>query len=113
MDRRKNRRYDVDLFVSVELDKDRHNSSSRFASRTTNVSSGGAYIVADAPLKEGTPVQLELFLAVERLLSVIGEKQRVKVRVKGEVIRSGDYGMAVRFDRGYKFTTLSGKGESN
>ena len=112
MNRRKNKRFELDLIVNVAIE-DKKRYSLRFVSRTKNVCSSGAYIVAEAPLNEGTPVQLELFLAVDRLLSIIGEHQKVKVRVKGEVVRAGDEGMAVRFNRGYKITTLNNKEGKN
>lgn len=108
MERRKTRRYDIDLFVNVELEKTNSNCP-RFASRTRNISSDGAYLMTEAPLKEGTPVKLELFLAVDRLLSLIGEKQKVKVRLKGQVVRTGDAGIAIHFNKGYQFTTLNMK----
>ena len=112
MDRRKHKRYESDLIVNVTIE-DKKRYPLRFVSRTKNVCSEGAYIVAEAPLDEGTPVQLELFFAIDRLLSIIGERQKVKVRVKGEVVRTGDGGMAVRFNRGYKITTLNSKEGKN
>ena len=112
MDRRKNPRYELDLVVNVTIE-DKKRYPLRFVTRTKNVCSSGAYIAAEAPLNEGTLVKLELFLAVDRLLSIIGEHQKVKVRVKGEVVRANDEGMAVRFDRGYKITTLNSKEGKN
>ena len=112
MDRRKSRRYELDLIVNVTIDNKRVDSL-RFVSRTKNISSGGAYLVAEAAPIKGTSVQLELFLAIDRLLALIGERQKVKVRVKGQVLRTCDEGIAVRFNKGYKITTLDNKKDIN
>ncbi len=108
MDRRKNPRYELNLLVNVTVE-DKTRNPVRFTSRTKNVCSSGAYITAATPLVEGTPVQLDLFLAVDRLLSIIGEHQKVKVKVNGEVVRTNEEGVAVRFDKGYKITTLNSR----
>ena len=96
---------ELDLLVNVILSQN-VNKRDIISAHTINVSSEGAYLDTKAPLKEGTDVKLELFLSMERLLTLVGENHKVKVRVEGQVIRNDSAGTAIKFDRRYKISTF-------
>ncbi len=71
---------------------------------TRDISAYGVFLVTEHPELEGTWMRLELALPVEnyqQLFHSIGREVRLKVR--GVVIRRETEGMAVRFDRKYRF----------
>ena len=101
-EKRKDDRYDllmpVRLMPGIEVDK-----TDSTVAETLNISSAGALIKAATLLPVGTELEMELFLNVEKLLETIGEQQRVKVQLKGRVVRHLDNRMAVSFDNRYEF----------
>ena len=105
MNNRKAERFDLDLNVNIVVSQSIDHRDV-IAAHTKNVSSEGAYLDVSIPLKEGTGVKLELFLTMERLLKLIGENHKVKVKVEGEVVRSDSAGMAIKFNRRYKISTF-------
>lgn len=74
-----------------------------FDLRTCNVCAGGAFFDTAAPLPEGTPVRIEMMLPVERFDLVAALCDEVRVVLNGRVLRREANGMAVQFDRGYRF----------
>jgi PilZ domain len=80
---------------------------------TRDVSSAGAFLYSSQPLPEGTSVRMEFVLSFDALRKLAGEDGRAKVRVKGKVIRSDSDGIAIRFDSGYKITTLNNNSSHN
>ena len=67
---------------------------------TSNISARGAYFKTDILIPEGTAIQIDFVLPVEKLVELIGMYSFVKV--KGKVVRSGDGGIAVSFDDDYE-----------
>ena len=103
-EKRKAERFQLDLQVSLTVSSEQLGI---IEAHTKDISSEGAYVEVNKPLEAGTPVRLELLLPVERLMALVGESQKVKVKVNGKVIRSNATGMAVQFDRSYKISTLN------
>jgi len=74
--------------------------------KTSNISAGGAFFHTERPLSEGTRLRLNIILAIEKLKKLIGSQCHIKV--KGEVVRSDEKGMAVRFQRDYSMMSAKG-----
>ncbi len=68
--------------------------------KTSNISAGGAFFHTARPLSEGTKVKLNIILAIDKLKKLTGSQCHIKV--KGEVVRSDEKGMAIRFQGNYK-----------
>jgi uncharacterized protein (TIGR02266 family) len=67
-ERRRDPRHEINFLVRVEI-----GGVGQFY-RTKSLSSGGVFLLADKPLAEETPVQLELFLPrTDRPLNATGE----------------------------------------
>ncbi len=107
--KRNTERFELDLLVKVIIDVNKKPKIETL--HTRDISSEGTYLRTDSPIEPGTPIKLELFLSMDRLLSLIGEKKQIKVKVNGEVIRTDSIGMAIRFDKGYKITPLNKQGQ--
>jgi len=71
---------------------------------TSNICSGGAYFHTDQPLKEGTPVKLDIILSIEELKKLSGKQALVKV--SGKVIRTEAGGMAICFSDDYQIKSI-------
>ena len=93
-------RYSVEAPVAITVDLgDREKT---IEGKTLNISSAGAYIVAPKDcLKPGARVHLELLMSIGVLRSVFGLSDRLRIRVGGNVVRIGQGGLAVRFDKTY------------
>jgi hypothetical protein len=76
---------------------------------TRDLSSDGAFLYSSQPIPEGVKVDTELLIFPETLQKLAGGSGRVRVRVKGKVIRSDSKGIAVRFESGFKITALDTK----
>jgi c-di-GMP-binding flagellar brake protein YcgR len=98
-ERRKFERFDLELPARVEVETPGQKTE-LFSLKTSNISAGGAFFHTAQPLSEGTKVQLNLILLVEKLKKLTGYECHIKV--KGYVVRSDDKGMAIRFRRNYK-----------
>ena len=77
---------------------------------TENISSKGTLLHTDEPMPEGVRVEVELYLPLERLLSVIGPGERILVRVRGTVVRTLRDAVAVQFEPGYQIQPLGATG---
>ena len=98
-ERREFERFDLELLARVEVETPGREIEP-FSLKTSNISAGGAFFPIAEPLSEGTKVQLNLLLVVEKLKKLTGYECHIKV--KGTVVRSEEAGMAVRFQRNYK-----------
>ena len=67
---------------------------------TSNICAGGAYFFKKAPIPEGTRVQMDFVLSIDKLKGLLDSQCRIKV--KGEVVRSEETGIAIRFDKDYQ-----------
>ena len=98
-DRRKMERFELKLPTKLTwTGKDKEQKSIELM--TSNVCAGGAYLMTNSPLPMGTRVKTAITLNLDRLSEL---KHRLSVvNVSGDVIRTDQQGMAIRFDRKYK-----------
>jgi hypothetical protein len=73
---------------------------------TRDISSGGAFLITDTSVREGTPITLEFFLPVEKFRQLFNEKRNVSLKIKGIVIRKEASGLAVHFEKKYEIGSL-------
>jgi len=73
---------------------------------TKDISSAGAYLHCTQPPVEGARVKMELLISPDKLIKLVGEKGRTKIKVRGTVIRVDADGIAIRFESKYKITAL-------
>ena len=76
-----------------------------FESTTQDISSGGAFIKTTQPLAVDSEVEMDIVLPLEKLRKMKGKKVRIKV--SGLVVRSGDTGMSICFDEQYEITPIT------
>lgn len=110
-ERRKLERFDLLTPVQILVETGA-NRRVTYHLTTRDVSSAGAYLFSPQPIPEGTNVKMELYLSLDTLQKVVGERGKAKVRVKGKVVRSDPAGIAIRFDSNYRITSL-GSNNSN
>ena len=71
-----------------------------------DVCSGGAFFLTPQPYDAGTRVEVRMLLQPQHMAS-LGDK-KAQVVISGKVLRSEKEGMAVRFDRRYKISSVKG-----
>ncbi|MEW6265597.1 MAG: PilZ domain-containing protein [Thermodesulfobacteriota bacterium] len=102
------RRYErFNLAIPATIMADAHDESGSRGEMnllTSDICAGGAYFHTDCPLPEGTPVKVELILAIDKLKKLKG--RQAHVLVEGRVVRTGPQGMAVCFEPNYKINSL-------
>jgi len=72
--------------------------------RTTNICAGGAFLLTDDLLPEGTRVKMDFILSINKLKEMLDSHCRI--RIEGEVIRKDASGIAVRFDEDYEIMSV-------
>lgn len=72
---------------------------------TANICAGGAFFQTEETLPEGTRVVVDLVLSIDKLKDLL-ECSQCRVLVKGEVVRTGEKGIAVRFDSNYEIVPV-------
>jgi hypothetical protein len=72
---------------------------------TIDISAGGAFFHTDKPLPVGTQMEVDLILPLDELKKIEGK--RANIKVKGAVIRTGERGMAILFDKKYRISPLA------
>ena len=93
----------MELPVTItSINKDR--TDQVFESTTQDISSGGAFIKTTQPLTMDTEVEMELILPLDKLKKMKGNKVRIKV--SGLVVRSGENGMSICFDEDYEMSPV-------
>lgn len=73
---------------------------------TSDISAGGAFFYTDTPLPVGTQMHVDLILPLDELKKIKGKK--AKIKVKGAVVRTGEQGMAISFDKKYRISPIGG-----
>ncbi len=94
-EKRKFRRYDLQLpshIYKLDGGQDEH-----IASKTCNISSGGAFFFTNNALDVGTKVEIELLLPIKNLYPSEGYTASI-VKSTGYVVRTETKGMAVAFE---------------
>jgi hypothetical protein len=98
-ERRNLERYDLTVPARVTVYK-AHESKEVFETNTCNISSKGAFIKTEHIVPEGTKVQLDVILPVNKVKELVGASTYVKIT--GKVIRVCIEGIAVTFDNKYE-----------
>jgi hypothetical protein len=78
---------------------------------TSDICAGGAFFRMEEALPEGTKVNIDLILPLDRLKELISHN-RVNVKVKGTVVRSGSAGIAICFEEDYQIVPLHAPSQS-
>ena len=104
VEKRKQQRFP--LVVPATLTVSDAKKSEVFQLRTCNLSSAGAFLESGDSVREGTRVEIELFLTVKSLLEVISADTGARVRVRGHVIRIAREGFAVEFSKGFRIRPM-------
>jgi hypothetical protein len=73
---------------------------------TRNICAGGAFFHTPHALPEGTKVDVEVVLPLDKLQILKDTSKRVHLKVTGRVLRSEPEGFAVRFDGDYRICQL-------
>ena len=67
---------------------------------TSNICAGGAFLVTKEFIPKGTRIHMDFVLSIEKLKELLDSECRIQV--EGEVVRTEDSGIAVRFDEDYQ-----------
>jgi hypothetical protein len=73
---------------------------------TINICAGGAFFNTETPLPQGTRVKMDFVLSIDKLKELLDSHCRIKVQ--GEVIRTDQSGIAIRFDEDYEIMSVKG-----
>ena len=96
---RKLERFDLDIPARLMVTTN-DQKKEVIETQTVNISAGGAFLQTEHSYPEGTRVQLDLVLPVEKIKELIGMYGCVKV--VGKIARSEAQGIAVIFDNKYE-----------
>ena len=106
LERRKEERFELEIPAIIRVSRP---ETGQLELLTSNVSSGGAYFHTPQPLPEGTDVQIDLVLNLEKLKTLKDDHKQVYVELKGTVIRTESEGMSICFDQDYQFRPVQEK----
>ena len=79
---------------------------STFDLETNNVSAGGAFFHTSQSLPEGTQVDVDVVLPLDKLEILRSSSKQVHLKISGRVVRSETEGIAVCFDKDYQIRQL-------
>ncbi|MBW2560606.1 MAG: PilZ domain-containing protein [Deltaproteobacteria bacterium] len=103
--KRKLERFPLKLPAHIVVDGEEKEAASLDAI-TSDISAGGAFFHTGTPLPVGTEMYVDLILPLDELKKIEGK--RAKIKVRGTVIRTGEKGMAISFDRKYRISPMPG-----
>ena len=103
IERRNNDRLLLEVPVMVSL-MDKKGKERSIELMTSNISSGGAFIKTDNPLKIGTEIQMDIILSFDSDRFKKSTKKS-HIDIGGNVIRTERDGMAVCFNTQYKISS--------
>ena len=72
---------------------------------TSDISAGGAFLCTHQAFPEGTQVELDIILGIEKLKKLMDSKCLI-IKTKAIVVRSGKTGMAVSFHESYRMMPM-------
>ena len=104
-------RFDLKIPARIELSHTdpRGEALSLF---TRDISSGGAFFHTSEPLLEGTKVEIELILPMDKLMKNLEQfregYQHTNIKLSGTVLRKESTGMAIIFNKRYKIGPWKG-----
>lgn len=77
------------------------NNGDSFNLITRDISSGGAFFLMTVPLTVGEKVNVTIYLSIAALEGVSEEPSRTQIVTDGQVVRTEEAGVAVRFSGHY------------
>jgi len=110
LERRHLQRFSVTAFAVVKTVSS--GAEKVFELRTQDISSGGAFFPMDVPLPAGEKVKVTLFLSIAAIEQLPDMPRAAKITTEGEVIRSTEQGVAVKFAEQYTMSPAEGVGTS-
>jgi DNA-binding CsgD family transcriptional regulator len=102
--KRGSERFNLELPVNLKVSNP-DKTPANMKLKTSNISSTGALISADLPLKVGTTLEIDIDIPLEALKAMKGDK--AKVALKGQVVRVSGRGTALAFDKDCEFQYVS------
>ena len=99
LERRHLQRFTVKAFAVVQTVSP--GQEKVFELRTQDISSEGAFFPMEVPLSTGEKVKITLFLSISAIEQLHDMPKAAKITTEGEVIRSTEQGVAVRFAEHY------------
>ena len=99
-DKRAYKRFDLKVPGRLGIAESERTDEQEVDLTTINISAGGAFLDTSVLLPEGTRVKMDFILSIDKLKELMDSHCRIKVQ--GEVIRSDESGIAVRFDEDYE-----------
>ncbi len=75
---------------------------------TRDICAGGAFFHTSQTLPEGTVVDVEVILPLDKLEIIKASSKKIRLKVSGKVVRSEASGIAVCFDEDYQICQLNG-----
>lgn len=102
-ERRRLQRFELDIPAHVFARNTAPNVERVFHSHTRDISASGAFIYVDQAPGLGTRVRVELELVIDSLPVLLNVPEKVRISVKGKVVRYTDDGVGVLFNSQLKF----------
>ena len=100
IEKRRLPRFDLEIPVAVSVLDESNEVLEILEYTIRDISAGGTYLQNRKPLAVSTPIEMVLFLPVERQEQ--RESKKIQVRVNGLVVRKDSGGMGVSFDEEYE-----------
>jgi len=88
----------------IPIDSGRKRSA--FDLVTSDVCAGGAFFHTSLSLPEGTQVEVDVVLPLDRIEILSDSSKRIHLSINGRVLRSEANGFAVCFDKDYQIRQL-------
>ena len=105
LERRGVERFDLEIPAKIRVVRI-EDTASELELHTENISSGGAFFRTPDPLPQGTEVQIDLVLNLDRLKALKTAVGHVHIELKGTVNRIESEGMSVCFEPEYQIRPL-------
>ena len=105
-DKRAYERFDLKVPARLGVLGSNYGEADEVSLTTVNICAGGAFFITEAPLPQGTRVKMDFVLSIDKLKELLDSHCRIKVQ--GEVIRTDESGIAVRFDEEYEIVPVKG-----
>ena len=106
-DKRAYERFDLEVPARIGIVRSDQADAPELALMTSNICAGGAFFTTGEYLPEGTRVKLDFVLTIDKLKEILDSHCRIKV--EGEVVRTEEKGIAVRFDEDYEIIPVTGR----
>ncbi|MFC1891882.1 PilZ domain-containing protein [Thermodesulfobacteriota bacterium] len=105
-DKRNFERFDLEVPAKVGI-KGADQKEVEVSLLTKDICAGGAYMETKEPLPAGTRVKVDFVISIEKLKEMLDSHCRVVV--EGEVVRTDENGIAVRFEDNYQIMPVKGE----